>query len=59
MKRNKPFYIYIFLAFLSLLILAVNLTEKGIAFFVKRTILLEDIRNGTAVEELLETAMDQ
>lgn len=46
-------------ALVSMLILVINLAEKGIAFFVKRTILLEDIRNGTAVEELLETAMDQ
>ena len=34
-------------ALVSLLILVVNLLEKGIAFFVKRKIVLEDLHNGT------------
>lgn len=41
-------------ALVSMLILLINLTEKGIAFFVKRSIILEDIKNGTVVEELAE-----
>ena len=39
-------------ALVSLLILLINLTEKGIAFFVKRSIVQEDIKNGTMAEEL-------
>ena len=34
-------------AMVSLFILMLNLVEKGIAFFVKRAIMLEDLRNGT------------
>lgn len=35
-------------AMVSLLILMINLVEKGIAFFIKRSITKEDARNGTA-----------
>ena len=41
-------------ALVSLLILLINLTEKGIAFFVKRAVQREDLRNGTLIEELTE-----
>ena len=41
-------------AMISLLILVINLLEKGIAFFVKRTVILEDMKNGTAVSKLTE-----
>jgi hypothetical protein len=40
-------------AMVSLLILILNLTEKGIAFFVKRAVQKEDLQNGTAVLEAL------
>lgn len=41
-------------ALVSLMILLINLTEKGIAFFVKRAVQREDLRNGTLIEELTE-----
>ena len=41
-------------ALVSLLILLINLAEKGIVFFVKRNTLLENIGNGTEIEELAE-----
>ena len=40
-------------AMVSLMILVLNLTEKGIAFFVKRAVQKEDLRNGTAVMEMV------
>jgi iron(III) transport system permease protein len=40
-------------AMVSLMILILNLTEKGIAFFVKRAVQKEDLQNGTAVLEAL------
>lgn len=42
-------------AMVSLMILVINLVEKGIAFFIKRSITKEDARNGTAAEALPET----
>lgn len=42
-------------ALVSLMILLLNLTEKGIAFFVKRAIVKEDLRNGTIAIEMTET----
>ncbi|MBR3949318.1 MAG: ABC transporter permease subunit [Oscillospiraceae bacterium] len=42
-------------AFVSLMILMINLAEKGIAFFVKRAVQKEDLRNGTMVVEMAET----
>ena len=39
-------------ALVSLLILLLNLTEKGIAFFVRRAVQKEDLLNGTRIEEL-------
>ena len=39
-------------AMVSLMILTLNLTEKGIAFFVKRAVQKEDLQNGTAFVEL-------
>lgn len=39
-------------ALVSLMILLLNLTEKGIAFFIKRAVQKEDLRNGTMVAEL-------
>lgn len=42
-------------ALVSLMILLINLTEKGIAFFVKRAVQHEDLRNGTMIAELTET----
>lgn len=41
-------------ALVSLLILLLNLTEKGIAFFVRRAIQKEDLRNGTVMEQMTE-----
>lgn len=41
-------------ALVSLMILLINLTEKGIAFFVKRAVQQEDLRNGTMIAELTE-----
>ena len=41
-------------ALVSLMILLLNLTEKGIAFFVRRAIQKEDLRNGTILEQLTE-----
>ena len=41
-------------AMVSLLILTINLLEKGITFFVKRTMLREDLKNDTAVMETTE-----
>lgn len=41
-------------ALVSLMILLINLLEKGIAFFVKRAVQREDLRNGTLIEELTE-----
>lgn len=38
-------------ALVSLVILVINLVEKGIAYMVKRAIMLEDRRNGTAAAE--------
>ena len=42
-------------ALVSLMILLLNLTEKGIAFFVKRAVQKEDLMNGTVLEQILET----
>lgn len=42
-------------ALVSLMILMINLTEKGIAFFVKRAVQKEDLRNGTMVMQMAET----
>lgn len=42
-------------ALVSLMILLINLTEKGIAFFVKRAVQREDLRNGTMIVEMTET----
>lgn len=39
-------------AVVSLLILLINLTEKTIAFFVRRAIQKEDLQNGTAAEQM-------
>lgn len=39
-------------AMVSLMILLLNLLEKGIAFFVKRAVQKEDLQNGTAVLEI-------
>lgn len=39
-------------AMVSLLILLINLVEKAVAFFVKRAIVLEDRKNGTAALEM-------
>ena len=44
-------------ALVSLMILLINLTEKGIAFFVKRSVQKEDLQNGTLVAQLTETDM--
>ena len=41
-------------AMVSLMILVINLLEKGIAFFVKRAVVKEDLRNGTFAAELTE-----
>lgn len=41
-------------ALVSLMILLLNLTEKGIAFFVKRAVQKEDLLNGTVLEEMAE-----
>ena len=41
-------------ALVSLMILLINLTEKGIAFFVKRAVQREDLRNGTLIAEMTE-----
>ena len=41
-------------ALVSLMILLLNLAEKGIAFFVRRAIQKEDLRNGTVLEQLTE-----
>jgi len=38
-------------ALVSLLILMINLLEKGIAFFVKRAVMQEDLRNGTVLTQ--------
>lgn len=42
-------------ALVSLMILVINLAEKGIAFFVKRAVQREDLRNGTLIAEMMET----
>lgn len=42
-------------ALVSLMILLLNLLEKGIAFFVKRAVQKEDFRNGTILEQITET----
>lgn len=42
-------------ALVSLMILMLNLLEKGIAFFVKRIVQQEDLQNGTLVLESAET----
>lgn len=42
-------------AVVSLMILVLNLLEKGIAFFVRRAIRREDLRNGTAAAEQVQT----
>ena len=44
-------------ALVSLMILLLNLTEKGIAFFVKRAVQKEDLLNGTILEQITETDM--
>jgi len=41
-------------ALVSLMILLLNLTQKGIAFFVKRAVQKEDLLNGTVLEEMAE-----
>lgn len=43
-------------ALVSLLILIINLVEKGIAFFIKRAIVLEDKRMGTTGSDLQKSA---
>ncbi len=42
-------------ALVSLLILLLNLTQKGIAFFVKRAVQKQDLQNGTALVQMAET----
>ena len=42
-------------ALVSLMILVINLAEKGIVFFVKRAVQREDLRNGTLITEMMET----
>ena len=42
-------------ALVSLMILLINLTEKGIAFFVKRAVQREDLRNGTMIAEMTQS----
>lgn len=42
-------------ALVSLMILILNLTEKGIAFLVKRRVQQEDRKNGVQIEEMMET----
>lgn len=41
-------------AMVSLMILTLNLLEKGVAFFVKRKIQVEDLQNGTVVTKVAE-----
>lgn len=41
-------------AMVSLLILVINLLEKGIAFFVKRAVIQEDMKNGTAISSIAD-----
>lgn len=41
-------------ALVSLMILLINLTEKGIAFYVKRVVQREDLQNGMILAEMME-----